>query len=90
MGSPDGGLDGSAASDSDVLSVSLPGTAKKQFIMMTPEDKLEHFDRRAQAYEDNQEVEKLLWSLSWIKHSLIFTFAYDEAKLRFRKVLQCV
>lgn len=48
--------------------------------MMTPEEKLEHFDRRAQAYEDNQEVEKLLCILSWIKHSLIFRFAYDEAK----------
>lgn len=58
--SPDVGLDGSAASDSDVLSVSLTENAKKQFVMMTPEEKVEYFDRRARAHEDNQGVGKLL------------------------------
>lgn len=53
---PDGGLDGSTASDSDALSVSLTVSEKKQFVMMAPEEKLELFDRRARTYEDNQEV----------------------------------
>lgn len=72
--SPDGGLDGSTASDSDVLSVSLTGPAKKQFVMMTPEEKLKVFDRRARASEDNQEVGKSFCRFEWIKLSNIKIF----------------
>lgn len=38
------------------MSASLLGNTKKDFIMMPPVEKLTHFDRRAQAHEDNQEV----------------------------------
>lgn len=62
--SPDGGLD--AACDSDVLSVSPTGSAKKHFMMMTPEEKLEYFDHRARTHEDNQEVGNTL-HLVWTK-----------------------
>lgn len=56
VGSLYGGLNASAPCDSDVLNAPLMGNAKKEFIMMPPEEKLAYFDRRARAHEDNQEV----------------------------------
>ncbi|XP_045893316.1 tetratricopeptide repeat protein 23 isoform X2 [Micropterus dolomieu] len=55
MGSTSRGVDTSPPRDSDVLSTSQTGYAKKEFIMMPPEEKLKHFDSRAQAHEGNQE-----------------------------------
>lgn len=46
----------SVSASSDILSASLIGISKKQFIMMPPEDKLTVFERRAQDHEDKQEV----------------------------------
>lgn len=46
----------SASAPSDILSASLLGISKKQFIMMPPEEKLTLVDRRAQDHEDKQEV----------------------------------
>lgn len=54
--SVDGDVNASPPCDSDVLSGSQTGSAKKGFIMMPPEEKLKHYDNRAQAHEDNQEV----------------------------------
>lgn len=56
MGSTDGGVNTSPLCDSGVLSPSQTGYARKEFLMMPPEGKLKHFDSRAQAHEDNQEV----------------------------------
>lgn len=55
-GSTDGDVNTSPPCDSDVLSPSRTGYAKKKIIMMPPEEKLKHFDSQAQAHEDNQEV----------------------------------
>lgn len=52
----DSGGDLSASASSDILSASLIGVSKKQFIMMPPEEKLTLVDRRAQDHEDKQEV----------------------------------
>uniref|UniRef100_A0A8P4K077 Tetratricopeptide repeat domain 23 n=1 Tax=Dicentrarchus labrax TaxID=13489 RepID=A0A8P4K077_DICLA len=56
MGRTNGAMNASPLCDSDVLSPSQTGYAKKEFIMMPPEEKLKHFSSRAQAHEDNQEV----------------------------------
>lgn len=45
-----------SAASSDILSASLNGISKKQFIMMPPEEKLALVDRRAQDHQDKQEV----------------------------------
>lgn len=45
-----------SASASDILSASLNGISKKEFIMMPPEEKLALVDRRAQEHQDKQEV----------------------------------
>ncbi|XP_044049982.1 tetratricopeptide repeat protein 23 isoform X2 [Siniperca chuatsi] len=55
IGSTNGDMNASPPRDSYVLSPSQTGYAKKEFIMMPPEEKLKHFDSRAQAHEDNQE-----------------------------------
>lgn len=47
VGRTSGGLNVSGLSDSD---------AKREFIMMPPEEKLKYFESRAQTQEDNQEV----------------------------------
>lgn len=49
----------SVSASSDILSASLIGMSKKQFIMMPPEEKLTLVERRAQDHEDKQEVGKL-------------------------------
>lgn len=59
MGSTDGGMNTSPLCDSGVLSPSQTGCANKEFLMVPPEGKLKHFDSRAQAHEDNQEVDTL-------------------------------
>ncbi|XP_034089529.1 tetratricopeptide repeat protein 23 isoform X2 [Gymnodraco acuticeps] len=56
MGSISRGVNASPSCYSDVLNASQTGYAKKEFIMMAPEEKLKHFNRRAQACEDNQEA----------------------------------
>lgn len=48
--------DRSVSASSDILSASLIGLSKKQFVMMPPEDKLTVVERRAQDHEDKQEV----------------------------------
>ena len=57
MGSSDGGVNTSPLCDSSVLSPSQTGCVNKEFLMVPPEGKLKHFDSRAQAHEDNQEVD---------------------------------
>lgn len=49
----------SASASSDILSVSLNGISKKQFMMMPPEEKLALVDRRAQDHQDKEEVGEL-------------------------------
>lgn len=50
------GVDASSSCGSDVLSASQTQYAKKEFIMIPPEEKLKHFENQAQIHEDNQEV----------------------------------
>ncbi|XP_047451875.1 tetratricopeptide repeat protein 23 [Mugil cephalus] len=44
-------------------SPSLTGCAKREFMMMPPEDKLSYFDRRAQTNQDNQEFDACIQDL---------------------------
>lgn len=59
MGSTTRVVSSSTPCYSDVLSPSQTGYTKREFIMMAPEEKLRHFDSRAQAREDSQEVSAL-------------------------------
>ncbi|XP_034089528.1 tetratricopeptide repeat protein 23 isoform X1 [Gymnodraco acuticeps] len=63
MGSISRGVNASPSCYSDVLNASQTGYAKKEFIMMAPEEKLKHFNRRAQACEDNQEFDACIQDL---------------------------
>ncbi|KAI9529870.1 hypothetical protein NQZ68_008109 [Dissostichus eleginoides] len=63
MGSTSRGVNASPSCYSDVLNASQTGYAKKEFIMMAPEEKLKHFNRRAQACEDNQEFDACIQDL---------------------------
>lgn len=55
--STDGAVNVSPPCDSEVtISPSQTRSSRRDFIMMPPEEKLRHFDRRARAHEDNQEV----------------------------------
>ncbi|TWW76365.1 Tetratricopeptide repeat protein 23 [Takifugu flavidus] len=53
----------SVSASSDILSASLIGISKKQFIMMPPEDKLTVVERRAQDHEDKQEFDACIQDL---------------------------
>ncbi|XP_029290698.1 tetratricopeptide repeat protein 23 isoform X2 [Cottoperca gobio] len=55
IGNTNRGVNASPSCYYDSLSPSQTGYAKKEFIMMAPEEKLKHFDSRAQAFEDNLE-----------------------------------
>nr|XP_033941686.1 tetratricopeptide repeat protein 23-like [Pseudochaenichthys georgianus] len=63
MGCISRGVNASPSCYSDVLNASQTGYAKKEFIMMAPEEKLKHFNRRAQACEDNQEFDACIQDL---------------------------
>lgn len=49
-------VDVSPASDPDMLSSAQAVHGRREFFMMPPEEKLQHFERRAQTLEDHQEV----------------------------------
>ncbi|KAM7396674.1 hypothetical protein PAMP_019698 [Pampus punctatissimus] len=57
------GVDASPLCDSDVVSLSQIAYAKKEFTMVPPEEKLRHFDSRAQDHEDNQEFDACIQDL---------------------------
>ncbi|XP_056242954.1 tetratricopeptide repeat protein 23 isoform X1 [Seriola aureovittata] len=63
MGSTDRGVDASPPCGSNVLSPSKTGYSKRDFMMRLPEEKLKHFDSRAQAHEDNQECDACIQDL---------------------------
>ncbi|XP_037622878.1 tetratricopeptide repeat protein 23 [Sebastes umbrosus] len=63
MGSTTRDVTASPPCYSDVLSPSQTGCAKREFMMMAPEEKLKHFDSRAQAHEDNQEFDACIQDL---------------------------
>lgn len=62
MGRTSGAVGAPPASHSDAKKPSLETYDKKELIMMPPEEKLKHFESRAQALEDNQEVSKISYS----------------------------
>nr|XP_020467433.1 tetratricopeptide repeat protein 23-like isoform X2 [Monopterus albus] len=65
---------------SGVLSPSQTDCAKKNFIMMLPEEKLRMFDSRAQAHEDNQEFDACIQDLV---HCVALTrLVYGEGHLK--------
>ncbi|KAM9352372.1 LOW QUALITY PROTEIN: tetratricopeptide repeat protein 23 [Symphorus nematophorus] len=79
-GSTNRAVNSSPPCDSDVLSPSQTGYAKKEFIMMPPEEKLRHFDSRAQAHEDNQEFDACIRDLV---HCVALTrLVYGEGHLK--------
>ncbi|XP_042268096.1 tetratricopeptide repeat protein 23 isoform X1 [Thunnus maccoyii] len=57
------GVDASPSCDSGVVSPSQIGYAKKEFIMIHPEEKLRHFESRGQDHEDNQEFDACIQDL---------------------------
>ncbi|XP_038562597.1 tetratricopeptide repeat protein 23 [Micropterus salmoides] len=80
MGSTSRGVDTSPPRDSDVLSTSQTGYAKKEFIMMPPEEKLKHFDSRAQAHEGNQEFDACIQDL--VRCVALTRLVYGEEHLK--------
>uniref|UniRef100_UPI0037E991D6 tetratricopeptide repeat protein 23 n=1 Tax=Semicossyphus pulcher TaxID=241346 RepID=UPI0037E991D6 len=72
--------DASPHCDSDMLSASQTGYAKREFIMMPPEEKLRHFDRRAQAHEDNQEFDACIQDL--VRCVALTRLVYGEGHLK--------
>ena len=72
MASTDVGVDASPPCGPDVLVPPKAGCSETDFVMMPPEEKLKHFDSRAQAHEDRQEVHPSIGcSDELIKHSLL-------------------
>ncbi|XP_076589084.1 tetratricopeptide repeat protein 23 isoform X1 [Chaetodon auriga] len=63
MGSTSRAVNASSPCDSDVLSPSRTGFAKKELIMTPPEEKLKHFESRAQAHGDSQEFDACIQDL---------------------------
>ncbi|KAK2842229.1 hypothetical protein Q5P01_012429 [Channa striata] len=63
MGSTNRAEDESPSRSSDVLSVLQAEYAKNELLMMSPEEKLKFFDGRAQAHEDNREVDSCIQDL---------------------------
>ncbi|XP_058501220.1 tetratricopeptide repeat protein 23 isoform X2 [Solea solea] len=58
-----GSLDEASRCGSHVSSSSKTGYIKSDFMMMTPEEKLKHFDSQAQVHEDNQEFDSCIQDL---------------------------
>ncbi|XP_069019647.1 tetratricopeptide repeat protein 23 isoform X2 [Embiotoca jacksoni] len=80
MGSSDRGVDVFPDCGSDVVSPSQTGCAKKEFMMMPPEEKLKHFDSRAQASEDNQEYDACIQDL--VRCVALTRLVYGEGHLK--------
>ncbi|KAI3370734.1 hypothetical protein L3Q82_007278 [Scortum barcoo] len=80
MGSASGAVNASPPSDSGVLSPSLTGRAKREFIMMPPEEKLRHFESRAQAHEDSQEFDACIQDL--VRCVALSKLIYGEGHLK--------
>ncbi|XP_069567201.1 tetratricopeptide repeat protein 23 isoform X1 [Brachyistius frenatus] len=80
MGSSNRGVDVFPDCGSDVVSPSQTGCAKKEFMMMPPEEKLKHFDSRAQASEDNQEYDACIQDL--VRCVALTRLVYGEGHLK--------
>ncbi|XP_018519544.1 tetratricopeptide repeat protein 23 isoform X1 [Lates calcarifer] len=80
MGSSGRGADASPPCGSNVLSPSKTGYARRDFMMMPPEEKLKHFDSRAQAHEDNQEFDACIQDL--VRCVALTRLVYGERHLK--------
>ncbi|XP_041794586.1 tetratricopeptide repeat protein 23 [Chelmon rostratus] len=80
MESTTGGVNASSPCDSDVLSPSQSGYTKKEFITMPPEEKLKHFESRAQARGDNQEFDACIQDL--VRCVALTRLVYGEGHLK--------
>ncbi|KAM6927100.1 tetratricopeptide repeat protein 23 [Lycodopsis pacificus] len=63
-----------------VLSSPQTGYARREFIMMAPEEKLKYFDRRAQAREDNQELDACIQDL--VRCAALCRLVYGDGHLK--------
>ncbi|CAK6951102.1 LOW QUALITY PROTEIN: tetratricopeptide repeat protein 23 [Scomber scombrus] len=63
MGGNHRGMDAFSPCDSSVVSPSQIGCARKECMMMTPEEKLRHFESRFQDHEDNQQFDACIQDL---------------------------
>ncbi|XP_070763897.1 tetratricopeptide repeat protein 23 [Enoplosus armatus] len=80
MGITNRSMNASPPRGSDVLSPPQTGYGKKEFIMMPPEEKLKHFDNRAQAHEDNQEFDACIQDL--VRCVALTRLLYGEGHLK--------
>ncbi|XP_070686701.1 tetratricopeptide repeat protein 23 [Pempheris klunzingeri] len=83
IGNSNRDVDASTSGDSGALSPSQTGYTKKEFIMMPPEEKLKHFDSRAQAHEDNQEFDACIQDL--VRCVALTRLVYGEEHLNLAK-----
>ncbi|CAJ1056820.1 tetratricopeptide repeat protein 23 isoform X1 [Xyrichtys novacula] len=70
----------SPLSDPDMLSASHSLHERKEFIMMPPEGKLEHFNRQAQDHEDHQEFDACIQDL--VRCVALTRLVYEEGHLK--------
>ncbi|XP_008290207.1 tetratricopeptide repeat protein 23 isoform X2 [Stegastes partitus] len=80
LGSAHRAVDASPDCGSDVQSPSRTRCARKEFIMMPPEEKLKHFDSRAQASENNQEFDACIQDL--VRCVALTRLVYGEGHLK--------
>ncbi|KAM4573784.1 tetratricopeptide repeat protein 23 isoform 1-T1 [Odontesthes bonariensis] len=69
-----------AFTDGSHVSSSQERFARKEFLMLPPEEKLNHFDRRAQATEDNQEYDACIQDL--VRCVALTRLIYGERHLK--------
>ncbi|KAK9516726.1 hypothetical protein VZT92_024642 [Zoarces viviparus] len=62
------------------LSSPQTGYARREFIMMPPEEKLKYFDRRAQAREDNKELDACIQDL--VRCAALCRLVYGDGHLK--------
>ncbi|XP_023120486.2 tetratricopeptide repeat protein 23 isoform X1 [Amphiprion ocellaris] len=80
LSSPHRAADVSPDCGSDVRSPSQTRCARKEFIMMSPEEKLKHFDSQAQASENNQEFDASIQDL--VRCVALTRLVYGEGHLK--------
>ncbi|KAF0041147.1 hypothetical protein F2P81_007045 [Scophthalmus maximus] len=80
MGSTSRSVDEPPPCGSVVLSPSKSGCAQRGFMMMPPEEKLKHFDSRAQAHEDNREFDACIQDL--VRCVALTRLVYGEGHLK--------
>ncbi|XP_074533433.1 tetratricopeptide repeat protein 23 isoform X2 [Halichoeres trimaculatus] len=76
--SPNRSADASPLSDPDSSSQAI--NDRREFFMMPPEEKLEHFERRAQSHEDHQEFDACIQDL--VRCVALTRLVYEDGHLK--------